>query len=204
MIDNALLVFIPTFFAVAITPGMCMLLALSLGMSIGVRRTLPMMAGELLGVATVALAAVLGVSALMLQQPALFTGLKLVGGVYLAYLGIQMWRSSGQVDTGSSVSDITPRGLFARGLITAIANPKGWAFMLALLPPFIREDRPLLPQLSLLLAIILMAELVCMLIYASGGHSLRRLLRAENVRWVNRLSGSLMVALGAWLMLGQG
>ena len=51
MIDvAALAVFIPTFFFVSITPGMCMTLAMTLGMSIGVRRTLWMMIGELLGV----------------------------------------------------------------------------------------------------------------------------------------------------------
>lgn len=48
MPDFALLaVFIPTFFFVSITPGMCMTLAMTLGMSIGVRRTLWMMLGEL-------------------------------------------------------------------------------------------------------------------------------------------------------------
>ena len=55
MPDFALLaVFIPTFFFVSITPGMCMTLAMTLGMSIGVRRTLWMMLGELVGVALVA------------------------------------------------------------------------------------------------------------------------------------------------------
>ena len=43
--------FIPTFFVVSITPGMCMTLALSLGITIGVKRALWMMAGELVGVA---------------------------------------------------------------------------------------------------------------------------------------------------------
>ncbi len=52
MQDYALLVaFIPTFFFVSVTPGMCMTLAMTLGMSIGVRRTLWMMLGELVGVA---------------------------------------------------------------------------------------------------------------------------------------------------------
>ncbi len=48
MPDYALLaVFVPTFFFVSITPGMCMTLAMTLGMSIGVRKTLWMMLGEL-------------------------------------------------------------------------------------------------------------------------------------------------------------
>lgn len=57
--NSALLgLFIPTFFFVSITPGMNMTLALTLGMSVGYRRTLWMMVGELLGVALVAVSAV--------------------------------------------------------------------------------------------------------------------------------------------------
>lgn len=62
MTSALLLAFVPTFFFVSITPGMCMTLALSLGMSIGYRRTLWMMFGELIGVAVVAMAAVLGMA----------------------------------------------------------------------------------------------------------------------------------------------
>ena len=62
-----LLLFIPTFFLVSITPGMCMTLAMTLGMSIGISKTLWMMWGELLGVALVAISAVVGVSAMMIK-----------------------------------------------------------------------------------------------------------------------------------------
>ncbi|MDX1269520.1 MAG: LysE family transporter, partial [Oceanisphaera sp.] len=77
------MVFIPTFFFVSITPGMCMTLALSLGMTVGVRRTLWMMVGELVGVGLVACLAVVGVAAVMLQYPQLFQLLKYGGGLYL-------------------------------------------------------------------------------------------------------------------------
>ena len=69
-----------------------MTLALTLGMSIGYRRTLWMMAGELVGVALVSVSAVLGIAAIMLNYPWLFTALKLIGGGYLLYLGIEMSR----------------------------------------------------------------------------------------------------------------
>jgi len=93
MIDvAALAVFIPTFFFVSITPGMCMTLAMTLGMSIGVRRTLWMMIGELLGVASVAIAAVLGVASVMLNYPNAFDILKWVGGAYLIYIGVRYFK----------------------------------------------------------------------------------------------------------------
>ncbi|WP_026958988.1 LysE family translocator [Aliagarivorans taiwanensis] len=201
-----LLLFIPTFFLVSITPGMCMTLAMTLGMTVGIRRSLWMMAGEMVGVSLVAIAAVLGVAAIMLSYPQMFTVFKLIGGSYLAYLGIQMWRSRGKMaipDTLSAPPKIGRKDLATQGFVTAIANPKGWAFMISLLPPFIEHGRALWPQLSTMVVIIALSELTCMLIYASGGKSLRLFLnRSGNVRLMNRISGSLMIGVALWLVLG--
>jgi homoserine/homoserine lactone efflux protein len=207
MPDAALLaVFIPTFFFVSITPGMCMTLAMTLGMSIGVRRTLWMMLGELTGVAIVAIATVLGVASIMLNYPQVFEVLKYAGGAYLAYIGINMWRAKGKmaVIDSSQIQAKVPRAtLISQGFITAIANPKGWAFMISLLPPFISIDKAVAPQLAVLLSIIMVTESVSMLAYAAGGKSLRLFLtRGDNIRWLNRIAGSLMIAVGIWLALG--
>ena len=205
MIDTTLVaIFIPTFFLVSITPGMCMTLAMTLGMSIGVRRTMWMMIGELIGVAIVAIAAVLGVASVMLNYPELFEILKWLGGAYLAYIGINMWRSRGKMAIGENKPDDVSRyALFTQGLVTAIANPKGWAFMVSLLPPFINVERDVAPQLAVLLTVIMFTEFTCMLAYATGGKSLRLFLsRGDNIKWMNRIAGSLMIAVGLWLALG--
>ena len=207
MIDFAILaVFIPTFFFVSVTPGMCMTLSMTLGMTIGVRRSLPMMWGELIGVALVSIASVIGVAAVMLNYPAIFLLLKYLGGGYLFWLGIQMWRSRGKLaipDNLDEAVDTSPIGLAMQGFVTAIANPKGWAFMISLLPPFINTDNALVPQLSVLITIILITEFSCLLLYASGGRTLRRFLQQRgNVQMLNRIAGSLMMGVGIWLAAG--
>jgi len=202
MPDIAVLaVFIPTFFFVSITPGMCMTLAMTLGMSIGVRRTMWMMIGELIGVAIVAIAAVFGVASIMLNYPDVFEVLKWIGGAYLAYIGVNMWRSRGKMSIGDNKpSDVSRYSLFTQGFVTAIANPKGWAFMISLLPPFISVDRAVAPQLLMLLGVIMFTEFTSMMAYATGGKSLRLFLsRGDNVKWMNRIAGSLMVGVGIWL-----
>ena len=94
----------------------------------------------------------------------------------------------------------TPFGLAAQGFVTAIANPKGWAFMISLLPPFISLQHAIAPQLSVLVAIILVTELICMTLYATGGRSLRKFLeKSGNVRVLNRVAGTLMIGVGVWL-----
>ncbi|WP_394190286.1 LysE family translocator [Pseudoalteromonas atlantica] len=205
MFDLAILaVFIPTFFFVSITPGMCMTLAMTLGMSIGVRRTMWMMIGELLGVALVAIAAVLGVASIMLNYPQAFSILKWAGGAYLVFIGISMWRDKTKLNLADQQKNkVSRKALFSQGLVTAIANPKGWAFMISLLPPFINIDYAIAPQLSILVAVILVSEFVCMMVYATGGKSLRLFLsRGDNIKWMNAIAGSLMILVGLWLAVG--
>lgn len=182
-----------------------MTLAMTLGMSIGVRRTLWMMLGELVGVALVATAAVMGVASILLNYPEVFQLLKWLGGIYLAYIGVQMWRARGKmavVDTGDTGQSRSRSALMSQGFITAIANPKGWAFMVSLLPPFIHTDHAIAPQFIVLLSIIMVTEFTAMLAYASGGKSLRLFLsHGDNIRYLNRIAGSLMIAVGIWLAI---
>jgi len=201
---SILAVFIPTFFFVSLTPGMCMTLSLSMGMSIGIKRTLYMMYGELIGVALVATASVIGVATIMLKYPEVFVILKYGGGIYLSYLGISMWLSRGKMalNLEKSSYNISNKNLAMQGFITAIANPKGWAFFIALLPPFINDKLDLTPQLSILLFFILLLEFICLIIYASGGSTLRKLLQnSSNVRLLNKIAGSMMIGVGIWLAL---
>ena len=198
-------VFIPTFFFVSITPGMCMTLALSLGLRVGYLRTLWMMLGELIGIGLVSLAAALGVASIIDSDPWLFVMLKYAGGAYLLYLGISMWRSKGSLalsahnDEQKSGSNVQ---LMLQGFVTAVANPKGWAFMISLLPPFIDSSQSLATQLASLVAVILIIEFVCMSIYSIGGKSLKHLLsHSDNIRTMNRISGALMVGVSFWLVM---
>jgi threonine/homoserine/homoserine lactone efflux protein len=198
-----LAVFIPTWFFISITPGMCMTLAMTLGMSVGVTRTMWMMLGEVVGVATVAILAVLGVASLMLNYPLLFIWFKWIGGAYLVFLGVRMWLADVDVSQYAIInSQLSSINLVSQGYITAVANPKGWAFMISILPPFIAVEKPIALQFSVLLAIIMLSEFICMLIYANGGKGLKRLLsRGNNVVWLNRIAGSLLTGVGLWLAL---
>lgn len=204
---SVLLVFIPTFFFVSITPGMCMTLAMTLGMTVGLKRTFAMMAGELVGVAIIAVSSVVGVAAMMFKYPDVFTAFKYLGGAYLVYIGIQMWLSRGKMAVSSATTQrssvVSNSSLAMQGFITAIANPKGWAFFIAILPPFINKTQALLPQISVLVFIILTLEFICLVIYASGGSTLRKFLKVrDNVKLMNKIAGTLMIGVGVWLAVG--
>ena len=203
MPDSAtLLLFIPTMFLVSISPGMCMTLAMTLGLYVGIRKTLWMMVGELLGVALVVVSSVLAVAMLIDAYPILLKLLKWIGAAYLLYLGIQTWSNKLSFTNESNLStSITKTSLFLQGFATAIANPKGWAFMIALLPPLITPNKPMFIQTSVFVAIILVSELVCMMLYASSGRALRTFfMKNNNDKWMNRITSLLLILVSLWLV----
>ena len=199
--DSArLLAFSGTFFLVAFSPGLCMTLAMSLGISIGVRRALWMMLGELTGIALVSVAAMAGVAALLVGAPHVFGAFKLAGAAYLLWMAWGGWHSP--VGSLATAPAMTRTGLGAQGFITAVSNPKAWAFQAALLPPFIDTAAPLAPQMAVLLALIVAIEFACLLMYAQGGRTLSEVLvRRGQGAWLNRVSAVLMAGVAAWLVL---
>ena len=182
-----------------------MTLSMTLGMTIGVRRTLWMMAGELLAVGGLAALVLVGGAAVMLEYPAVFTVFKMVGGVYLFWIGVQLWQSKGKMAVQSlhqEPANVSRKELAVQGFITAIANPKGWAFFISLLPPFVEPDQALIPQIIVMLSLILTIEFLSLVAYASGGRTLRSFLKkGNNVRVLNRIAGTLMMGVGVWLAL---
>ena len=66
---------------------------------------------------------------------------------------------------------MTRTQLATQGFVTAIANPKGWALFVALLPPFIDYQLPITAQIIILLSMLII-EFTCLIAYASGGRLL--------------------------------
>ena len=168
--------FVVTIAAVSLTPGMCMTLAFSLGLSLGYRKTLWMMAGEMTGVVVVVSTTVFLLGWLLRLDPVWFNGLAMVGAVYLLWIARQLWIADPELSSQGVRGSLTPLPLAALGFTTAIMNPKGWAFMIALLPGFMDAERALLPQLFLFLSVMLTTEFLSLSLYAGGGRWLRRAL----------------------------
>lgn len=196
-----LALFIPAFGLASITPGMCMTLSLSLGMSIGVKRTLWMMLGELTGVATVAVLSVAGAASLLLASPFAFNILALMGACYLIYIGQGMMRSHTTLHLGAQRERwLSAKQLISQGFITATSNPKGWAFFVALMPPFIDSQLPLAPQMAGYLVVIVLIEFASLLMYATSGQFLKTLFAdGRAMHRVMLFSGACIAIIGVWM-----
>ncbi len=202
---ETLTLFAVTIFAISMTPGLCMTLAFSLGMSSGYRRTLWMMLGELAGVATVAISVAVGVAQVVQWMPEALAWLTLLGALYLVYVGVGMWRSaSSALETQSGRASFSKIQLAVLGYNTAVLNPKGWAFLIAILPGFINEIDSLLHQLGLLVPIFLISEFIAMSVYALGGRQLARWFsKPGHSVWLNRLAATLILFIAILFGLGS-
>jgi homoserine/homoserine lactone efflux protein len=202
MDTSTLLAFSFSYFLIALSPGLCMTLSMTLGISIGVRRTLWMMAGELAGVVLVGIASLAGVTALMLNYPGIFTAARFAAALFLLWSAMRAWRASSDVSVGGKDVGLTQSQLITQGFVTATSNPKAWIFLAALLPPFIDADRDIIPQAVILLSLIVVIEFISLLIYARGGRVLKDMLTRRGLdHWLNRISACMMMGIAAWLIL---
>jgi threonine/homoserine/homoserine lactone efflux protein len=200
---DLILLFIPTIAAVSLTPGLCMTLAFTLGLSIGYRRTLWMMLGEMVGVATVFISTFWGLGWLLSRDPLYFKLFSLIGGAYLLYLSLILFRQPPEKLMTKQLGDTSAASLTGLGFITAVSNPKGWAFLIALLPGFVVTESPLVPQFAIMLIIMLSTEFVSMTLYATGGQWLAtRLSNDSGLLSVNRIAAGMLSLAAVWVLSG--
>jgi homoserine/homoserine lactone efflux protein len=83
-----------------------------------------------------------------------------------------------------------------------VSSLKAWIFYAAILPSFIVSSQPVAPQLAPLLSLLLGIEFVSLLIYATGGHGLRSLLKCGNlVRAMTLPAAAMVIFLGIKLVV---
>ena len=130
--------------ALAVAPGPDVLFVVANGMRHKVKGAIASALGIGCGSVFHAIAAALGISAVVAASPVAFETLRYAGAAYLLYLGVQALRSwANHADTPSPHNapiEISLWDVFRRGLITNILNPKVVVFYLALLPQFVSVE----------------------------------------------------------------
>ena len=180
----------------SLTPGPNSLLVLTHGALHGHRKTLFTVSGGALGFVVLIALSMLGIGALLKASADALTVLKLVGGAYLVWLGIQLWRAPAvQLSADASQADTRGAELFRQGLLTALSNPKALLFFGAFLPQFIEPGRDLLVQFTIMAAVFVAVEFGIEYLLALLAHRIRPLLERAG-KGFNRACASLFVVMG--------
>ena len=146
--------------AVILVPGPNSLYCLSVAGQHGSRAAYRAIAGILLGDSLLILATVFGAGALLHRYPVLFHGIKIAGGLYLAWLGLNLLKSGWLVwqtrrNTTPVTPKVSPRRIFHHALTLSLMNPKAILFFLSFFTQFVRADAPNPLYSFLILALIL-------------------------------------------------
>ena len=195
-----------------ITPGPDMIYIASRTASQGLRAGVAAILGINAGCLVHTLAAAIGLSALLQTSAQAFTIIKLIGAVYLLYVGVTMLleRRSDSTDHASDGAAVLPladsKRIFWQGFLTNVLNPKVALFFLAFLPQFIAADSTQKPLAFLFLGCLFIFNATFVVLafawMVSKAHG--RVSRTARVAiWLNRGCGALFVGVGINLALSE-
>lgn len=185
--------------ALAVTPGPDSLLILRFSLqqvSSGIAAAL----GSALGSVVWALMVAIGLAALIEQSAEAYRALKLIGGLYLFYLGAQAvrGRKRGRQDTAAIGPGTT--GVMSSagaGLLSCMLNPKVGLFFLAVVPQFVPEGGSVFALTMLLggtLAVIVLIYLAVLCLFAAKASAWLK--QPKISRTIEKTSGLILCALG--------
>jgi homoserine/homoserine lactone efflux protein len=196
------LTFFAASWAISISPGAGAVAAMTAGLQHGFARGYFLTFGLVLGLWSLLLLVGVGLGALIVASSTAFAVIKWLGVAYLLWLGIAQWRAPAiglhaQTDGAAKVSR---RSILMRGWMINTLNPKPTLFMLAVVPQFLNPTQALLPQYLVMAATLAFTDLVVNAGYtAFAARALAALRTPRQMRWVNRVFGSLFIALATAL-----
>ena len=186
---------------VTIVPGPDMALITRQVLAYGERTARATIAGNILGLVVHTAGVAFGLSAILLGSARVFELVKLLGAAYLVYLGVTPFRHAREPVLGTEQvleRQVLSRGTALRqGFLRTRLNPKPALFFATYLPQFIDPDGNVALQVLALGGFHILVGVVWLTLYAHLIGRLHIVLTRERVRrWLERTTGSVLIALG--------
>ena len=193
--------------ALILTPGQDMIYVITRSLAQGRMAGVLSAAGVCTGILVHTAIVALGIGALLQASEMLFFVLKLAGAAYLVYLGLKLLLQRDAIALRAGTATRLPAAkLFAQGVLSNVTNPKIVVFFLAFLPQFVSASDPH-PTRHLVFLGVLYAAMGFAVKAGVGvvaGSLSERLLRSNAaLAWMNRVSGTILVALGLRLAAAE-
>jgi len=208
-VDPRLVAFVGVAALLTVLPGADMALVTRNVLALGRRRTMLTILGIGAGCLIHATASALGISAILATSATAYNVVKTVGAAYLVWLGVQSIRGSSEPrqlgssatrQLGSLAATSGRAAAFTQGFLTNVLNPKVAIFYLTFLPQFIAPGQPVLTRSLMLASIHIVMGLIWLTAYAWFIDRLGSVLTRPAVKaWLERVTGGLLVAIGARL-----
>jgi threonine/homoserine/homoserine lactone efflux protein len=189
-------------FLALISPGPDFIVAVQSGLSYQKRKALSTALGFGAGIAVHITYCAIGVGYLVSQSLLLFNTLKLIGGLYLLWIAIQLLRSQGiQAHIKSTYKETSHYYAFRKGFLTNVLNPKATLFMVSLfsfiLTPTTSFETILLASLCMILLTIFWFSLVILFVSFCKEHV------TKYSKFIDRTSGLALLFLSLKLLMSK-
>ncbi len=201
-VESALAFFL-AIFILSITPGPGVFAILARAMTEGAGACFTLALGMAISDIIYLILACFGLAAIAEHWGGLFTVIRVMGALYLLYLGWKMWRTRPTLEEEVvEVKSINQLMSFVQGFLISASNPKVILFYIAFLPTFM--DLTILSTQDIVLAsvITLIGLMLGLMLIAVSASWARKKFRSERaMRGLNRVAGSIMMAAGAYIGL---
>lgn len=185
-------------FLIVIVPGPTVTVIIANSLRDGARAGLLNVAGTQAGLVLMVLAIALGLQAVVAFMSDWFFWVKLAGAAYLVWLGIKLWRSTGEIGSASGVRR-PAGGYFWQGFFVILSNPKALLFFGAFIPQFVDPAGNAFVQTVVLGAIFMAVATVFDSVYALVAGRAGELLTLGRIRLLEKISGTVLIGGGLWL-----
>ncbi len=191
-------------FLLIVIPGPSVLFVVGRSLSLGRRGGLLSVTGNELGGLVPITAVALGIGALVSDSIIAFTVVKIAGGAYVIYLGIQAIRHRRTPINQPTDAPKSGGRLLWQGFVVGATNPKTIVFFVAVLPQFVNHDRGGIPGQILVLGLIFtVIAFACDSVWAVAAGTARAWFARSPRRMsqINATGGTMMIGLGGGLLL---
>jgi threonine/homoserine/homoserine lactone efflux protein len=180
-----------------LSPGPAVFATIARSLSLGLGRTYLFIAGIIFGDILFSLLAMRGLATLAARQSLIFTGLTMLGGGYLIYLGVQSLYHLKKGPEPPRNDSEKPTQLIVSGFLLTASNPKDLLFFVGFLPLFIDLTIANTGDMLLASSVIALSFLATLSLYAIAANYVRILFKSENIiLWLHRIAGLLMMGVG--------
>lgn len=211
MSTSILLLYLVVSFFYIISPGPAVFLAISNGVTAGVKPLLMSTLGNILGLFILSLVSILGLGAIVVASSTLFLMVKIIGAVYLIYLGLKQIRQSRHnlqvlkgVSSEHSGTLKKHRSLASygyEGFLLAVTNPKPILFFIAIFPQFLNTTSSIMSQFLVLTFAFMSISFFSLFSYGYLGKLTKALFSNEQrMQSFHQVTGGLFIMMGFGLL----
>lgn len=186
----------------AMVPSMSVLTVSARSAALGFAHGVFTAVGIVLGDVVFILIAIYGLSVLAVWLDSRFVLIQYLGGVYLIWLGIMLWRSRPKTEGEEKQSNSSLLESFLTGLLITLGDQKAIWFYLGFFPALLDLTRLSFLDTGIIVAIAVIAVGGSKLVYAYMAYRTGRIFKASRVtNLLNRIAGSVMIAVGSFVII---